>query len=411
MTLNANALTTVAEFLSATGRRPESAEVLSVFRGSVGTPASATVVVTATTLTIGSNIEQDTELVLANYADVTAIVAAINAVEGWRAVAIKGTALATDLAVVASQSCLLVVNTVFLEGEDNGAIVRVINAASDKLENWCDRKFKSTTYTRLYSGSGFKDLLLDAFPIIDILRIAIGRQDGINARFTGTDAEDATVEVDATGVNLVVIGGTNDGTNTLTFASSATLSAMVTAIGAVSGWTAELINSNASAWASTQLLEFFPRNSLNQSVGLMVASDSVDEYDVQHDLGIIKLRGSPNFMHGGHWGSGAGLTLGMGQPPLYPLGPDRAAPLWPPGTYNIYCKFTAGFATLPADLVDGAIELANNMMLAKRRDTGLASRSVDGYSSAEGDGPFSKSLQDRLYHYRNLVRSYNWIDV
>lgn len=411
MALNANALATVSEFLSSTGRRPESAEVLSIFRDNSGGATSATAAVTATSLIFDSDVEVAKVAVLADHTDITALVATINGESGWTAVAIKGEAVPTDLAVVASQNCFQVANAVFLEGDDNSAIVRSINAASDKLEKWADRKFKSTTYTRLYHGSGLKDLLLDIFPIVDILRLAIGRQDGMAARFNGVDAMDATIEVDTLGVNLVVIGGADDGSTTLTFVANATLSDMVTAINAVTNWTAELISSIGATWASTDLLEFNPRRALRSRVAMMVPSDSVDEYDVQADIGIIKLRGSTNFMHGGHWGSGAGLTLGMGQPPLYPLSPERAAPLWPPGTYNVYCKFTAGFATLPADLVDGAIELANNLMLAKRRDTGLASRQVDGHSYSEGDGPFSTSLQDRLYHYRKIVSSYNWTDA
>lgn len=411
MAVNANALATVSEFLSATGRRSERAEVLSIFRDNSGGATSATVRVTATTITFGSDVEASNVETLADHADITSLVADVNLVSGWTAVAIKGEAIPTGMAVVATISCFEVVNTVFLEGDDNGAIERSINAASDKLEKWCDRKFKSTTYTRLYHGSGLKDLLLDTFPVIDILRLAIGRQDGLTAKYSGLDAQDATVEVDTLGVNLVVTGGADDGTDALTFAANTTLSAMKTAIDAVTNWSAELVNSIAGPWASTDLLEFNPRRALRQGVALMVPSDSVDEYDVQRDIGIIKLRGSTNFMHGGHWGSGAGLTLGMGQPPLYPLSPDRAAPLWPPGTYNVYCKFTAGFATLPADLVDGAIELAHNLLLAKRRDTGLVSVETDGYKRMEGDGPFSQSLQDRLYHYRKIVSSYNWTDA
>lgn len=411
MTLNANALATVDEFLTLSGSRLQGAELLSVYRDSSGGATSATVTVTSTLLTLASNVEASTNLTLANYATITALVAAINSVSGWVAVAIKPNAVPTDLSAAVSQPCYLVANTVFLEGEDRGAIEAAINAASNMIEKYCGRTFAQTTYRRLYNGHGLKELSLGVFPVISISRIAIGLENVLLVKYNGLDAEAATVEVTSTGVTCTVIGGADDGSNTATFAANTTIGALQAALDAFTNWTCTLDKAIATSWSSAKLLAFSPRNALRRNTALYTPGDEVEEYDVQHNIGVLSLRGASNFMSGAYWGGASGYSFGQNQPPIYPLAPDKLAPFWPSGNHNIYIEFSANFVATPPDVADCCVELANNLMWAKRRDGGLASVTTDGLSQTLGDGPMSKSLQARLYPYRNLCASYSWVDV
>jgi hypothetical protein len=48
-----------------------------------------------------------------------------------------------------------------------------INAASEVLEKYCDRKFKSATYTEIHSGSGNNILMPLQYPLISITELRI----------------------------------------------------------------------------------------------------------------------------------------------------------------------------------------------------------------------------------------------
>lgn len=58
-----------------------------------------------------------------------------------------------------------------LDLTQDGYIERLINAASQQIETYCDRKIKSTTQTKIYDGSGANELILLCPPIISITSV------------------------------------------------------------------------------------------------------------------------------------------------------------------------------------------------------------------------------------------------
>lgn len=51
---------------------------------------------------------------------------------------------------------------------DDDLLTSLINACTDFIENYCDRRFKKTSYTNeLYNGTGTNKLLLKNYPVIE----------------------------------------------------------------------------------------------------------------------------------------------------------------------------------------------------------------------------------------------------
>ena len=183
------------------------------------------------------------------------------------------------------------------------------------VKNYCNRTFESTPYTKQkYSGKGFATLQLDDFPLTAVDRVSIGIIDVIRIKNTNSNST-ASVSVTSTGLRLVK-DGTAD--TSVTFASNTTLTAIVSAINGVSGWSAELLTSNYGSFKSSELLEWYGLNAINNNwVYLRIPDDAEDEFEVDLERGwIIKRSG------------------------------------WPKGWNNIVVDYTAGYSAsnMPEDL-------------------------------------------------------------
>ena len=411
MALQSNALTTVDNFLTYRGQGLNPRDMLMITNDTDGgATTSATIEVTSSLIRCTTNVTANT-VTLASYTSITLLAAAINALgEGWVATVELGAGSGTpaDLEVAASQNSLS--TTIFLSGVDRGAVEQAINAASDAIEAATGRRFASQTYSQRYTGKGLKNLTLRHRPVTAVGRVAIGRVAVINVTNSSTDAAQATVSVTDVAVFFNVVGGVNDSTQNASFATNTTMTAMVAAINALgNGWTANLVGSVAGTWATLDLLQFSPRNALNIGNELHVPAENVAEYDVQGDVGRLTLRGPRGGYGRLDYGSSTG-GLGHGGP-IYPLTAEKIPPFWPVGMHNIFVSYTAGYATVPADVVQVCHELAGNYLSMAMRETGLGSESVAGHSYSSGDGPMTAAMTKTLNRKRDFIANMDFVDV
>lgn len=214
--------------------------------------------------------------------------------------------------------------------EDPTDIVDSINNGADKwVKEYCDKDFESTSYKEYSNGDGTSHLFLKQYPIISISRLSIGRNNAIKVNNAGT-ATYATVSVTSTGVVLNKDG--TDSTNSpLLFADNVTLTDMVTAIDAETGWQAEVMNTSYASYASTELIEIMGQECLDASWAYLEIPDEPDDsFEANPDNGIIY-----------RWGG------------------------FPRGHRNIRTDYTAGYATMPADL-KLAVKMLVKMIYARR---------------------------------------------
>jgi hypothetical protein len=168
-------------------------------------------------------------------------------------------------------------------GVDFGITNSILSAVEDFVTVYCNRDFVSTTYKEFYDGVGSNELFLSHYPITSIQRLSIGFLEPIAIHNQNTYTT-AYVETTSTGVVL-----TKDGTSsTVTFAANTTLSALVTAINLVAGWTATIQSTDYNSYASTDLLESFGKSAINSNVVyLRMPERAESQFTVKKNQGSI----------------------------------------------------------------------------------------------------------------------------
>lgn len=391
MALNSDALTTVDDLLSYMGESLPTSELFSVYHDESDSATAATIRVLGGVLSMvitgGANAGTE-NFGFSSYASVTALVAAINALDkGWVATVEGGSGSAdpANLDALVSVSAFGSSAIQYPTGRNTHAYERAINVATTKIQTFCSRTFAATAYTHMYCGRGDKRLPLRQYPIIRIDRVAIGRVDAFKVRNTSTDAVQSTFALESAQARLEVVGGANNSSSTIAYTSSTSLTTFVAAINAEgNGWEAEIMDGAAGTWLVADCLDFDARNTEARWHTVFAPQANQDRYDVRKEAGIIERTGWGRGASAMAWDAGGWLRPTTKPPELRPLTAEDAGPYWPEGRYNVYVKFRAGYETVPDDIVQVCQEFAKNILLNAARNTALSSESVEGFSWSAG---------------------------
>lgn len=278
----------------------------------------------------------------------TELVSTIDGTSGWQARLLgESTADSSDLVPQAATNALGIANEVTLKILDTFLIETLINAASAKIEGWLNRNVLSRGYAEFYNGTGTDVLVLNQDPVTAINRVATQRETVLEVKFTGTGSY-ASVGVTDTTMILHSLS-TSSSTTTLTLSDSTSLTALVTAIEAVSGWEATII-SGRDAYFPSVLIPVPNRYCLNNPVQLdMPCEGLVEEYELRQPA-ILWRRGT-----------------------------------WYPGFNNVYVEYTAGESSAPYNIQQAATAMVATVLREGRRDTSIKSYKLGdfGYTLAE----------------------------
>ena len=123
--------------------------------------------------------------------------------------------------------------------DDDRMLTELLDAATNRIEEFCQRTFVSATYKQFISGSGSGTLSLPNFPVTAIRRLGWERKNAISVdASTATDLR-ATVEVQNDKIVLKRWDSVGAETETsIAFADYLTTALMATQITTISGWTA-----------------------------------------------------------------------------------------------------------------------------------------------------------------------------
>ena len=258
-----------------------------------------------------------------------------------------------------------------ISGND-ALLTALINRATSAIEKYCDRTFTSTTYREIRDIQG-SDLILKQYPVISIQLFSTTRQQGMILTNSSSDAYNAYVQVSATTMTLVVQGGDNAGTDAITLDDYATVSALRTAINALgAGWAATAVSTKTDLWDAVELLPCSGLNCLNAYVYLDIPDVPESDYIVEDSTGIITIGSWFN----SRWTSGYDSTATLG---------IQAAVV----------RYTAGYATTPADLEQICIDLVNSYFKSRKVDSSLKSEKIGDYAYELIDGG-AASLPDGI---------------
>ena len=239
----------------------------------------------------------------------------------------------------------------------------LINATTERIERETGLRFAATDYVYWHSGRGERDIVLPQYPIIRLNAAACGVRNGISVAYSGS-AIFAQVAVSTTGIRLSTTA--TDGTVTATdiaWSSYPTLSTVVAAIDAVSGWTASLSGNDGLAKHARP----GTTDTKRQTATLEVADDYTHATLFDAEAGLVAL-GDGAYAFDVYGGGG------------YASGPAVAY-----GRQNIMVDYRAGYETIPADLDQIAREFAAGMYYGASTNSNLQSESLGSYSYSLAD--------------------------
>ena len=362
--LSPYSLTTLDEAKSYIGRPPLKDALWLYCSASDATAATATVSDTALTLVITGGTSAGTSTFTfssSSYNTISELVAGINAATGWAAGAIyHSDGDSTSLVVTGALSCLGSGNEITLKTEDDHGIEQLINRATDLIERYTGRLLVSRDYANeRYVGNGTKRLILANYPALRVSSAKEGRTKAFGIKNT-TATSTAYVEVTDTLVRL-----TADGTSSeITIASYATITLLVAAIEAVSGWDCTTPDSAVGAMAATELLPSYgARYCKAAEVDIEIADEYLDDYSLEG--GTDEVRGSGILYNPAGWLRGV--------------------------EYHI--TYTAGYTTIPYALEMACLELVKYKWDSAQAGGVYKSESLGDYSYTLGD--FSKGISDQ----------------
>ena len=229
---------------------------------------------------------------------------------------------------------------------------------------YCRRSFESTAYKERYDGTGDTVLLLDYYPIISLNRVSIGTDDVISVKNIGTTGH-ASISVSSTTISLYKDGSTTS----LLLATYSTMTLLVDAINAQSGWSAALMSSTYAAYPSTFLLEQMGLQCISSNyVYLQMPDEGEENFEVVPKDGKIILYSG-----------------------------------FPGGIRNVYVDYVAGYATVPDDVQLATMILIKNVYQRRSEEVfGATNYSVSGISvSFEIDLP--KEVRQILNGYKRSL--------
>ena len=261
---------------------------------------------------------------------------------------------------------------------DDSLIETLVNNVSDQIENWCDRKLVSQTFSEYIDARGTRSLLVENPPIVSVDLIAYGARDSMSV--SSSDSTDllATVAVEESQIRLVRTA--SDGSTTTTnwaFASNLTTSLLVTRINSTTGFSATL-NYNAPSYT---LHRMGGRNVVDATAQLTVTSDDENEYRVDYDRGLIHLRADafPRFAE------------------------KRFTNRFPDAFQSVYVRYVGGYSTIPNGLVQAAFELISDAFRGRDRDRNISGEGVGDYNySLRPMAEWHASILNLLAPYRRV---------
>lgn len=237
---------------------------------------------------------------------------------------------------------------------DDAVLESAIDRATEIIERYCDRKFKSRTFYEWCEPNASKVMTVENRPITSVNTISYASRQTmiVSSDTSGTDVL-ATIGNDGDSLRLHKIA--SNGTTTtvdLSFETYPTTSALVTQINSsISGWSASL---QFNAYSRT-IYKFGGRGVIDATGTIEHAYDNVSDYRIDYESGEIFI-GSDGF--GNVW----------------------RANYFPRGFRPVYVEYVAGYSTIPADLELTAIEMAADMYRERKQDRTLGGESLGDYN-------------------------------
>lgn len=272
---------------------------------------------------------------------------------------------------------------------DDTLMEDLIDAASARIEAFIDRKILTRSYIDYIDPEGSRVLSLRQRPVTAVIFIGYGSKNvasfsyDLTAGVISASVEWVPSQSSGTGT-LNLRSATTTGAITLTaFSASRSVSALVTAVNAgTDPITATLVEDARTEWVH----QLGAADCIDGTVYLTAPSRVEAPLRVNLQDGTVTIKGSSAF--------------------TFECGDEDDTDFFGSRTFGraaqtLCVNYTAGYATVPFDIEQTALELATMMWRSRKRDEGLSSESLGDYSYVNrGPAALNELLEERLSSWK-----------
>ena len=238
---------------------------------------------------------------------------------------------------------------------DDAVLERAIDRATSRIESYLERNIKERSYAEWRSGAGVDTIRLHQWPVTTVTSVFSGNiavmvigAKGNNLRASiAVNQETPTPAVVATYTD---IAGATTATS-IPFATYPTVSDVAAQIGATGAY-------NATVTKNLRAVQMRPRAGADCVLASMTlyGADTPSEFTYDYERGRLTIDRS--------WFAYWPLQKGI----------------MPNVAKSILIEYTAGYATVPDDIEQAAIEVASMLYRDRRRDGNLQSEGLGDYN-------------------------------
>ena len=202
----------------------------------------------------------------------------------------NSTESSTDLLPFPSTSIFGESNEKEMKVEQNALLRMLVEEAYDSIVVECGRHFLDASYDERSSVGPDGVIVLKEPDVSAIHFIGNSSSDAMRVEYTGGD-QHARVEITSTSLKITSTTGATDTSNEFTFSSSSydTISEVVDAITAVSGWTATLIQDDPSKFLIRQPSLYVKQHGTSQNQTLESWDAYDDSFTTHYEAGVVQL--------------------------------------------------------------------------------------------------------------------------
>jgi hypothetical protein len=261
------------------------------------------------------------------------------------------------------------------QSSDNTVMQDCINAASDVIVRYCNRDFVLTTYDELYDGTGARNLLLNQYPLTQVLRVMYNPINVLQLRMTDQTTSEATWRLDGDSSsppnpNYLYLLSWKTGVQT-----SVTIGPLTSSTPTVS----------VNGGTGTNISQLYTYNDLATAINTYAGTYgwSAQALGIYTTWPISQAR-PPQGGFSARWFGVSYLTLHSWTLPAFEQNPDIGEIVSPIGFEMGYRNFRviyqAGYSTVPNPVQQACAALAVSVYNSRAVNANLANENLGGYS-------------------------------
>ena len=266
-------------------------------------------------------------------------------------------------------TALATLQTALKTTTDGAVYDRLIDVATAMIERFCQRQFLSRSYASWLDAKGGTLLYLPHYPVTAVSRIATTIRDVATVKNATANAAWATVSASTSALTLALQVGATATNSNVAYATYTTINAIVAQINTLGNSWSSVESDTATSIPSTDIKPGGAWACLDSDIYLYAPDEPQEEFEFDEDSGRLYCTSAT----------------------------------FPKGKQNVFVAYTGGYSTIPDDLQQACIEVAQQLHQQISQDANLRAESLGDYSyTLASRTEIGADIQAKLWPHRRL---------